>query len=164
MHEDHPIPLGSDRVEAEPMQGRLYTAEQVERFMMSGNATLTVISLRTGTRFTYKVKRPDDFKPERPSWFVSVLNGSDNEHDFAYIGLITGAAEPAFRLTKGSKLADSAPSVVAFSYFSRFLFMRDAVSPLLEVWHEGRCGRCGRKLTVPESVEQGFGPECINHV
>jgi hypothetical protein len=31
---------------------------------------------------------------------------------------------------------------------------------LLEVWHEGRCGRCGRALTVPESVERGIGPEC----
>ena len=31
-------------------------------------------------------------------------------------------------------------------------------------WHEGRCGRCGRKLTVPESIEAGYGPECINLV
>jgi hypothetical protein len=30
------------------------------------------------------------------------------------------------------------------------------------VWHEGRCGRCGRKLTVPESIESGFGPECAS--
>jgi hypothetical protein len=34
----------------------------------------------------------------------------------------------------------------------------------VEVHHEGRCGRCGRALTVPESIESGFGPECINHV
>ncbi len=26
--------------------------------------------------------------------------------------------------------------------------------------HEGRCGRCGRTLTVPESVTEGIGPEC----
>lgn len=30
----------------------------------------------------------------------------------------------------------------------------------LQVWHEGRCGRCGRKLTVPSSIETGLGPEC----
>jgi hypothetical protein len=30
----------------------------------------------------------------------------------------------------------------------------------LEVWHEGRCGACGRRLTVPESIERGLGPEC----
>jgi hypothetical protein len=34
----------------------------------------------------------------------------------------------------------------------------------VEFWHEGKCGRCNRKLTVPSSIESGFGPECINHV
>ena len=29
----------------------------------------------------------------------------------------------------------------------------------LEVWHEGRCGKCGRKLIVPESIARGIGPE-----
>jgi hypothetical protein len=31
-----------------------------------------------------------------------------------------------------------------------------------EVYHEGRCGRCNRKLTVPESIETGLGPECAS--
>lgn len=30
----------------------------------------------------------------------------------------------------------------------------------LEVYHHGRCGRCGRKLTDPDSIVQGMGPEC----
>lgn len=25
---------------------------------------------------------------------------------------------------------------------------------------EGKCGRCARRLTTPESVQLGFGPEC----
>ena len=29
-----------------------------------------------------------------------------------------------------------------------------------EFRHEGRCGRCGRALTVPESIDTGFGPHC----
>ena len=29
----------------------------------------------------------------------------------------------------------------------------------VEINHEGRCGRCGRALTVPESVASGIGPE-----
>ena len=35
---------------------------------------------------------------------------------------------------------------------------------MLEVWHEGRCGRCNRALTVPESIASGIGPECAKHV
>lgn len=30
----------------------------------------------------------------------------------------------------------------------------------VEVWHEGRCGHCGRRLTVPESIADGLGPRC----
>ena len=28
------------------------------------------------------------------------------------------------------------------------------------VHHEGKCGCCGRSLTVPESIKRGIGPEC----
>jgi len=37
------------------------------------------------------------------------------------------------------------------------------VKPLpaqVQFWHEGRCGRCNRRLTVPESITLGFGPDC----
>ena len=30
----------------------------------------------------------------------------------------------------------------------------------VEVWHEGRCCRCARRLTVPESIILGLGPAC----
>ena len=30
----------------------------------------------------------------------------------------------------------------------------------IEVWHEGACCYCGRKLTVPASIELGIGPDC----
>jgi hypothetical protein len=29
-----------------------------------------------------------------------------------------------------------------------------------EFWHEGRCAACARRLTVPQSIATGFGPEC----
>ena len=31
----------------------------------------------------------------------------------------------------------------------------------IEIYHDGRCGKCGRQLTVPASIETGFGPECV---
>jgi hypothetical protein len=30
-----------------------------------------------------------------------------------------------------------------------------------EFWHEGRCGCCGKLLTVPESISAGYGPVCL---
>ena len=34
--------------------------------------------------------------------------------------------------------------------------------PSVEVWHEGNCRRCRRKLTVPASIELGLGPDCAS--
>jgi hypothetical protein len=30
----------------------------------------------------------------------------------------------------------------------------------VEVWHEGACVKCAKRLTVPASIELGFGPDC----
>ena len=43
----------------------------------------------------------------------------------------------------------------------RFLFNHiDDVPDNLRVYHEGKCCRCGRTLTTPESIKKGIGPEC----
>jgi len=33
----------------------------------------------------------------------------------------------------------------------------------VKIFHEGKCCRCGRRLTTPTSVQNGIGPECIKH-
>jgi len=33
---------------------------------------------------------------------------------------------------------------------------------VVEVWHEGACCRCGHKLSVPASIEIGYGPDCCH--
>lgn len=35
-----------------------------------------------------------------------------------------------------------------------------ALPTQVQFWHEGRCGHCGRRLTVPASIFTGFGPDC----
>ena len=32
----------------------------------------------------------------------------------------------------------------------------------IKIWHNGYCGKCGRMLTVPDSIDSGFGPVCAN--
>lgn len=32
--------------------------------------------------------------------------------------------------------------------------------PSIEIWHEGTCCRCGKRLTVPASIELGMGADC----
>jgi len=47
----------------------------------------------------------------------------------------------------------------AFDWLTRRLRQGAALPAGVEVWHDGCCGRCGRRLTDPGSVERGIGPE-----
>lgn len=144
---------------ANEMSGRFGTADAVKTFLFGGDAILTVVSQKTGVRFTYRVAQPDA-KPgdtRVPPFFVKLLTGPDNLSNYSYLGMI-GDDRREFRLTKASKGNDTTPSVVAFRYLLANLV--GGALKGIEVYHEGRCGRCGRTLTVPESIESGFGPEC----
>jgi hypothetical protein len=135
--------------------------QDIKTFSLAGNATLTMVSQKTGTRFTFKVSRAKDKETNEPRdmWFVSLLNGPDNESDFAYVGMINGGGK--FNLTGRSRFAPETSCVKAFTFFWRFV-SQDVMPPQMDVHHEGRCGRCNRKLTVPESIENGLGPECAS--
>tara|TARA_Y100000310_G_scaffold235395_1_gene238439 strand:- start:36 stop:449 length:414 start_codon:yes stop_codon:yes gene_type:complete len=126
-----------------------------KEFVKAGNATFTLLNSETGNRFTFKVKKHD----EKDLWFVLLLNGPDNVHHFCYMGTIFGDGN--FSLTKKSMLTNEAKSFKVFSWLVNMLNAGKALPECVKVFHENKCGRCGRKLTVPESVESGFGPECI---
>ena len=126
--------------------------------MLAGNAGVTAENPQTGGRFTYRIRRGGQAAPT-PIWFVSVLTGPDNTRDYDYIGTIFGRDGMPFRLTRGSLLGADAPSVAAFAWLWERVAVGRSVAPAL-LHHEGRCGRCGRALTVPTSIEAGFGPEC----
>lgn len=134
-------------------------------FVTAGNATFTV-ELPAGSdkpHYTFRVRRSEP-TPQfpKPAYFVSLLTGPDNESSYSYVGLLN-RENGAVRTTAKSKIP-------ADSYVVRLLGR-----VLLRVWnneqeivesagfrlhHEGKCCRCGRKLTVPESIESGIGPEC----
>lgn len=129
-------------------------------FILAGNATFTVSNPKTERRFTYKI-RAKEVENDKVLHFVSVLTGSDNEADFSFLGTIFDGN--TFRHSHKSRIGRDALSAKAFSWiFPRIVSESDLHG--VEIHHEGRCGRCGRKLTVPESVDSGFGPECINMV
>jgi hypothetical protein len=142
----------------------LTSALQVREFALAGNATLTIVSKRTGSRFTYKIRVPEENTGRLPIHFVSVLTGNDNEESYRYLGQIkTSVAGDRYEYGRKSKIAPSAPSAIAFDWTWQKIVSNE-LPDSVEIWHEGKCGRCGRKLTVPESIESGFGPECINKI
>jgi hypothetical protein len=152
------------------MAGEFSDPTAIRRFLLAGNAMITIEAKKSRKRFTFRFSRPDESEArasgrERPIW-VSLLSGPDNSADYAYLGTIWPDGQ-AWRYAHGrkSRVAEDAPGALAIRWFVALL-QRDPAKLFEQagVWHEGRCGRCGRRLTVPESIASGFGPECINHV
>lgn len=135
-------------------------------FATGGDAVFTLTSKRTGAAYTYHVQIGQGGEPGAPSmltppFFVRLLTGPDNTSDFTYIGLIQRKSGPGcmeFRTTKASKLPVTATPVAAFAYSWRNRMRLDKAG--VEFRHAGRCAKCGRPLTTPESIDRGFGPEC----
>lgn len=141
-------------------RGQLRTWDEAREFMLGGNAIFTLRSLRTGERFTYRVrsKKEDKDSPD-PTYFVCWLRGPDNSADYGYVGVLR--RDLGLRLTGASRVGRSAPCVLGLVWFlDAMKHGRAVLGNRVEFWHEGRCGRCGRRLTVPESVAAGIGPEC----
>lgn len=136
-------------------------AKRIMEFVYGGKAIFTLVNTEAGSRFTYQIKagKPNPKYPNSLLHFVAVLSGPDNENDYSYFGYIKNNA-----FTYGgakARIPEQAPSAKEFTRAFQN-FVAGVVPVGLEFWHVGRCGRCGRTLTVP--APSGFGPECITKV
>lgn len=126
-------------------------------FFEGGNAIFTV-SNPTGEHYTYKIRHKDD-KP----FFVSLLTGSDNLSDYTYLGIYHPGNRSVILTKKSNYKEDTKPVKVI-----RWAIKKVAEGAVLPegytIQHEGKCCRCGRRLTTPESIEAGIGPECKRKV
>lgn len=123
----------------------------VSAFVTAGKARFTVSNTETGNRFTYRVRT----NRTGEVLFVSLLCGPDNESHYSYLGFIRGGV-----YIHGGRKAQVGPDALGAKAFAWFWRNMTRLPESVEVHHEGRCGRCGRALTVPESIETGLGPYC----
>lgn len=139
---------------------RLATAADLLAYALAGRAVLTLESARTGARYTYRVARPAEPGRGGVTHFVGVLTGPENSTDYAYLGLVrSGPAGARYERGAKSRVGADAPLARAFEWAFRAA-SRGVMPRELRAWHSGRCGRCARLLTVPESVARGIGSEC----
>lgn len=149
-----------------------------KNFVLAGKAIFTVHNEQTQNRYTFKVtrKEPQESRVREwmrqhglteelakaeigPTFFVNFLTGPDNENDYTYLGMLD-AVSGTVRLSRGSKMREDSMPVVAVRWTLRQIWRQNPLQPHVTIQHAGRCCRCGRLLTVPESIESGWGPEC----
>jgi hypothetical protein len=119
------------------------------RFIFAGNSIATFLNRETQNRFTYSVKKAKSSN----LFFVSVLTGPEQ---YSYLGTVSGGVYKHGKKSAFSK----AQSEKVFAYVLNKL-KAQSLPDQIEIWHEGKCGKCGRPLTVPASIETGIGPECF---
>ena len=136
------------------MKGHKITdTKQALKFIFAGKSVVTFVNTKTGNRFTFKVKQAKDSN----LFFVSILTNPDQ---YTYIGT---CIEGNYKHGKKSNINSDSQSVKVFEYMITRL-MSNTLPDFLEVWHEGFCGKCGKRLTVPSSIMTGIGPDCIKRL
>lgn len=147
----------------------IQSLQDIQKFMYAGNSTFTIQNTETMNRFTYKFSKPktdmDGTKinnKDSKVWFVKVMTGTDNESSYSFVGtvFVNNNGVKFYKHSLKSRITTEAQSVKVINWFVDKV-EKNSLPKQIQFWHEGTCGRCGRKLTVPESIENGIGPECI---
>jgi hypothetical protein len=125
--------------------------------MPGKKAVFTIVNDKTGTRLTFRTRKPKGWDRH----MVDVLVGSDNSPhsgDYKFIGML--AADGTYRPSRKSKVeaAKQHLSEVVLTW-TIGAAQHDRLHTI-RVLHHGHCARCGRALTVPSSVDRGIGPDC----
>lgn len=142
--------------------------EVILPFILGGKAFFTVVSNTSDgvKRFTYKIKaKKDKGNGDKITvWWVSILTSPDNVEGYTFFAsLFPNGDDFDYRHGKKTKIGQEAESVKVFKWLLLRL-KQDLIPNHVEVWHMGRCGKCGRPLTVPESIERGIGPDCASRM
>lgn len=131
----------------------------------AGRSVLTFRNPDTGNHITVKSTQARDRKDRKkllPIFFVKVRLLGDGDCGYLYGGTI-------FQDSMRVKFAnDATPGTPLFKTMNWLLAAIKNPQRLKElgvaVLHEGRCCRCALPLTHPESIDTGFGPDCLKVV
>lgn len=151
--------------------------------LFAGLSVFTLTSKKTGTRYTFKVAKPNQRGSRHPDHeadavFVSLLTGPCNKPgktgDWSYFAWAKPSdatsekrwdRENSLRYGNGkARVGKDAPSAKAFKWFWDAIVTHGHMPSTIEMRPMSYCLRCGAELTVDQSIDQCYGPECINKV
>ena len=132
------------------------------RLFFAGRAVLTFFNPATEKHITVHVKQARDKKDRKvrlPIFFVNISLLGDKEQGMVFAGTIfqdTMTYKPAKNLIPNSQLAQVFNFVLNAVAHPHLLRTKG-----ISLLHEGRCARCGLRLTTPQSIERGLGDDCF---
>ena len=116
------------------------------------NATITILNKESGSHRTFRIKTVRKGKLQGKQ-IVEVLVGPDNEASYQGFGFANEAEISVWRSKQSMKpvaaLIEHCLGIKKAKFSDKF-----------EMQYSKNCCRCNRKLTTPESIAKGIGPEC----
>lgn len=136
--------------------------ELTEKFLLAGRAVFTV-SNPAGDHYTFKVRRVESEWPKysgkmTTTYFVNVKTAK-TDHPYGYIGILD-AKKGTIKCTAKSEFLPGTKEYSVAAWACQAVVNAKMIPDGYHIEHAGRCGKCGRQLTDPESIQRGIGPEC----
>ena len=124
-------------------------------YLLGGTGIVTLKS-PSGIHHTYmfrKPRNPNEFPED--IYFVYAIS---RDNKLFYVGMLENMR---FRLTMNSRFRADNDIAKGAKYIERLMNSPKLFeNTKMEIYHEGVCSVCGRKLTNPKSIKYGIGPEC----
>lgn len=130
--------------------GRIELTEAQIDQLPTGYAT---VELTSGDWRTFRIRIRKETARRHPGALeISYLAGRNNEGDYMPLGVIADSALICRKVIHADGMRDALAVLLA----------DPAAAQLGWTLQSGCCNRCGRTLTVPTSLHNGRGPECVN--
>lgn len=126
--------------------------EDILLHLSGGRAHISIVSKKTHTHFTYRVVRA---KEERHKYLIWVRV----EHKYI-LAVIWDNKERKFIYNPKTCIPKEWRRYKAIVWMWRYIINKRMPDGMF-VYRDERCRSCGKRLTNPESIKLGIGPECI---
>ena len=121
--------------------------------------TFTLHNNERDTHLTLKARRPRGWTVESPV-LIDLMVGKDNSSDFDFIGSVS--PKGFYKASPKSKVEGDVKAVADRTMVWLLTKINNGVElpEALEIKGASKCCRCAKKLTNPDSVDDGMGPVC----
>lgn len=130
----------------------------------AGRAVLTFENLEAGTHMTVKVSQARDKQDRKkllPLFHVNVSLLGDRVSRYLYAGTVN-TEEGNWYLSR--KISPDEQVARVFRWLKAVTANPESLRGKINLYHEGRCCKCGLPLTHPESISTAIGPHCLKHM
>jgi len=137
------------------------TPSQFRNFIFAGRAIFTLENKTTGNYITFRVKNmKKDNKPIPHMYVVECKVLGDGDYGHTLLGFLNLETKGFSSRVKNMGLTKD------FVGFKTWVWLLQNLEVLerfdsLAIYHEDKSCKCGKPLTVPESITTGIGPECL---